>query len=780
MIVSRMVRGSGSTGGNRTTGGTASAPGLAAARCLGPGPLLLYLVVLGVARLLAPAAALAHDVALGLAGEKLEITTAKGPKKQRVRVIATGEAVDPGHDPAKTATWLLVRGYGARGGTSGRIELDPKKWKAIGKRKNLKGYKYVDRAGKRGGVEKILLKPGRLVIVAAGKNWPWRPAGPQDSIWVHFGIEQETLCASFGGTIEKNEADLFLASAATSPGRCPAAVCGNGEIELGEDCDDGNLADDDGCTTACAAGACVGHAFASTFDAIQTLVFEQQGCTNTLCHGAAPGQAGLVLSRDVAYGELLEVPSQGSAFPRIEPAQPRKSSLYLKLLKAVDPTAIFIPGDPMPSARPPIPESLLEAMRIWIEHGAPETGTVPGTQALLGGCYPDPVPISIAPLTPPAPDAGIQLEMPAYRLAPQMETEVCFATYYDVTDSVPARFKDPTNQFFYSRQDVTRQDPHSHHLVILDSGIPNTLIHDPGYGRWTCVGGDRDGADCDPLDTASCGAGICRSQVRSAVACIGYGPRGGSNAAQIGKGLGGAGNGQTSTDLELGQYRRIPLKGIVYWNAHAFNLTAREHDLKAYLNLLFTDDLQHEVNQMLDVSGLYIAAGQPPFTRKSYCKPYTFAQGTRVVSLSSHTHERGEVFWMNDPDGKRIYESFVYSDPVIQRFSPPLAFDSPDPARRTITYCATYNNGLAPDGSPDPSRVRRFSATPQNGFPCKPTACTDGLVGAPCNGAEDDAACDSVAGAGDGVCDACPITLGVSTQDEMFVLTYWAYTVDVP
>jgi hypothetical protein len=150
------------------------------------------------------------------------------------------------------------------------------------------------------------------------------------------------------------------------------------------------------------------------------------------------------------------------------------------------------------------------------------------------------------------------------------------------------------------------------------------------------------------------------------------------------------------------------------------------------------------------------------------------------VILSSHTHERGEDFWVTDADGKRIYESFVYSDPVVQRYTPPLAFDSPDPARRTITYCATYSNGLTADGRPDPAHVRRSSMTPENGFGCNPIACTDGQVGAPCAGPEDHAACDSVPGAGDGLCDACPITLGVSTQDEMFVLTYWGYQVDVP
>ena len=557
-------------------------------------------------------------------------------------------------------------------------------------------------------------------------------------------------------------------------------MCGDREVELGEDCDDGNLVEDDGCTRQCTVGNCRGEAFASTFEAIQSRVFERHGCTAALCHGSEPGQGGLNLSPAAAYRELLEVPAEGSAFKRVEPAQPRQSALWLKLRKGLDPHATDIAGEPMPFGLPPISENLLEAVRLWIQSGAPDTGTVPDTQTLFDACFPAPLPISITPLAPPDPDAGMQLEMPGFPLLAETETEVCFATYYDVTDRVPARFKDPTNTFFYSGQDVTRQDPHSHHLTILDSGIPETLIQDPSFGTWTCVGGGRDGAECDPLDTASCGEGICRSQPRRNTACIGYGPPGGTNAANLGRALGAAGNGQTSTDPDPGQYRRIPLKGIVYWNPHAFNLTSRDHTLKAYLNLLFTDDLEHEVSRSIDARFIYVAAGQPPFTRQTYCRDYTFPRGTRVISLSSHTHERGEVFWINDPDGKRIYESFIYSDPTTQGFRPPLAFDSADPAARTVTYCATYNNGVGAGGAPDPTTVRRYSRTPQNAAPCKPTACTDGLVGAPCTGPDDHAACDSVPGAGDGMCDACAITAGVSTQDEMFVIAYWAYTVAVP
>ena len=136
-----------------------------------------------------------------------------------------------------------------------------------------------------------------------------------------------------------------------------------------------------------------------------------------------------------------------------------------------------------------------------------------------------------------------------------------------------------------------------------------------------------------------------------------------------------------------------------------------------------------------------------------------------------------EVFWIDDPQGNEIYRSFVYNDPVVEEYDPPLAFDSPVAADRRVTYCATYNNGVASDGSPDPATVRKRSVTPQNAGLCLPTACTAGNVGSLCAGPTDHVTCDSFIGAGDGFCDACAITGGVSTEDEMFVLTGRSYLV---
>ena len=125
---------------------------------------------------------------------------------------------------------------------------------------------------------------------------------------------------------------------------------------------------------------------------------------------------------------------------------------------------------------------------------------------------------------------------------------------------------------------------------------------------------------------------------------------------------------------------------------------------------------------------------------------------------------------MTAPDGTLLYESFVYNDPVALVFDPPLTFDSADPAQRRLHYCSLYNNGVTADGSPDPTTVTRASHVPPQGFHCEPTACVSGKVGVPCSGVGDDRRCDSSPSAGDGSCDACPITGGESTENEMFIL----------
>lgn len=624
--------------------------------------------------------------------------------------------------------------------------------------------------------------------------------------------------------------------------------------------------------------------FDSTFELIQAAIFERNGCTSALCHGAAPGAGGLDLRAEVAYDNLVDVAAQSVTIPpwtRVLAGQPSASLLWINLAAKTLPGQHQAPLRPMPlDPQPALTEDELEALRLWIKAGAPRTGVVPETGELLDACLPPPEPIEIKPLPPPAPGTGVQIVMPKWILEAQSEAEVCFASYYDVTDQVPPALRTADGKFRY-KVHTTRQDPLSHHMVpVLYEG--STALTHPSWGGWTCRGGSNVGATCDPVQAGACGTGgICTSKLEESVACIGYGPGDG------GIGLSTAGISITQQTAEefrfaAGVYDELPLKGVIFWSSHAFNLTEKDGKLEAWLNFEFAtpEEQVTPTIKIFDVSAIF-STNAAPFTTHEPCHIATFPRRTSVFELTSHMHKRGKrwrtflgafrcqggasngqacspfgydfvspdicggnpcvsaetprsgdcnldrsvkvdelVMGVNialersavsacpeadvdaddsvevnelvtavgaalggvpapvlrDPEESLLYVSQVYNDPVVLRLGDdPLYFNSPLPDERSLTYCALYDNGYN-----DPSEVKKFSTSPPPpnnvpfGGPCaRPTNCTAGNVKASCGGAtqeERDRSCDTTPGAGDGVCDACRLVGGVTTEDEMFIL----------
>jgi len=155
-------------------------------------------------------------------------------------------------------------------------------------------------------------------------------------------------------------------------------------------------------------GACGAGEFDSTFAALQKIVFEQNSCTNAACHGIA-AMGSLDLRADVAYDNLLEVRSENGSLFRVMPGEPDESFLYNKLRAATEPGSVLVEGSPMPSGAPPVRAEHLEAVRKWIEAGAPRdgsigdgvTGSSESIAKLLGSCLPAATPVSISALEPP-------------------------------------------------------------------------------------------------------------------------------------------------------------------------------------------------------------------------------------------------------------------------------------------------------------------------------------------------------------------------------------------
>jgi hypothetical protein len=523
--------------------------------------------------------------------------------------------------------------------------------------------------------------------------------------------------------------------------------------------------------------------FDSTFEAIQAVVFEQAGCANSLCHSEVAA-GGLDLTPANAFDNLVGVPAQGSSLLLVAPRNPSESYLYHKLSAKTFPGSYAVDGSPMPSAGPAISPGQLEAIRLWIEAGAPKEGSVGDTlgrgedelERLLGVCLPEAEAVNTIPLPAPERTRGVQFVMPPHDVPAEEETEICFAAYYDFRDQIPPEYMDAGRENFYFDRSEEREDAFTHHNVLFYAPLGVDKIHDPSFGEWTCAGGDREGELCEPTDLQSCGAGgLCRSEMKRNIACRGYGPpldpiegplEAGSDRATFGnlKNIYGSLN-----DTE-GFYETIPTHGIFYWNSHAFNLTTEDGVHHVWRNYYFADDRRFQAENITYSNHIYAGVGTPPFEKQTVCRDYTFNRGDGLLMLSSHTHKRGEHFYMSLKGGEQIYETFTYDEPLILTLDPPIVFNSNDPAERTVEYCATYNNGVNDNGAPNIETVTRLSRRPPNTRACQPVACVAGKVGAPCNGADDDAACDSSPGAGDGWCDACAIAAGVSSDDEMFIL----------
>jgi hypothetical protein len=113
-----------------------------------------------------------------------------------------------------------------------------------------------------------------------------------------------------------------------------------------------------------------------------------------------------------------------------------------------------------------------------------------------------------------------------------------------------------------------------------------------------------------------------------------------------------------------------------------------------------------------------------------------------------------------------------------------VVLDGADPSSRRYKFCSLYDNGETV-----PDEVKRQSTSPPPPFgnvlegtiggPCpdRTVACLGGpKKGVQCNG--DNAFCDSSPGLGDGICDACPVHGGVTTEDEMFILLGSYYIIE--
>jgi hypothetical protein len=263
-------------------------------------------------------------------------------------------------------------------------------------------------------------------------------------------------------------------------------------------------------------------------------------------------------------------------------------------------------------------------------------------------------------------------------------------------------------------------------------------------------------------------------------------------------GLGGGVGGQTATQVQLsgaqestqidlppaGVYSVLPLRGFVSWNSHGFNLTKYATSIEQWVNLTFAPEEERVWlrRQIFEADNIFAMTEVEPFTKREVCMTWTLPQYSQLLSLSSHMHMRGELFriWLPPnvpcqgtngclpPSSAPDYKSQLYDDPLYTYYEPPNDYSSASVEDRTLKACAVYDNG-----ADNPLEVKRESTKPNTpacdfflascGCAAADRVCLGGEnEGTRCNGD------DSVCGEG-GLCDACPLLGGVTTDDEMFI-----------
>ncbi|MGB5701968.1 MAG: hypothetical protein WBM48_04050 [Polyangiales bacterium] len=575
----------------------------------------------------------------------------------------------------------------------------------------------------------------------------------------------------------------------------------------------------------------------STFALIQQQVFENRGCTASACHGES-ATGGLDLTADNAYASLVNVQANSGNYVRVFPGEQDLSLLYQKVAAKTQGFELQslpspISGGTMPTGPDVLSDDDLGLLRAWIRGGAPENGIVEGSEAFasceLEG---DIAPNKIQPLPAPAGDKGVQLYSGGWDVPPESEGEVCFVTYYDFSDQVPEEFKvpcdeaqgGPERECFAYKNILLAQDPQSHHS-ITDFYIPAPgdqehwdPTNEKHWRDWSCLGGANAGASCTPGSDECGDRGQCTTPVQSTVACIGYqygppemGTVGGLfGDAEVRQNLATAQESTFREDYPPNVFSKMPVKGFVLWDSHAFNLTQRDTSVEQWMNLEFAapEEQVYPRVQIFDGRNLLGMGRIEAYTSKEVCTSYTLPQHAQLLTLTSHTHRFGKQFriWYppnevcfpddadcSPPTREPDYISFDYADPLYQRFSGDaiMGFDSENVADRTFRYCSVWDNGES-----NPAEVRRHSVRPEAetcvfvnqisvlanaaGFDLLPCGCPEeerSCFGGPnegmaCNGD------DSVCGDG-GVCDACPAGPGVTTEEEMF-LVLGSYFVETP
>jgi len=409
----------------------------------------------------------------------------------------------------------------------------------------------------------------------------------------------------------------------------------------------------------------------NSFDLLQDKLLTPN-CATSGCHltvqDASYAQHGLVLAKGLAYGNLIGTTPKNSVavtnkLQRVKKFSSAESLLFHKLNWDLSHHVTANYGAPMPLGGKPVSKGQLDFIQKWIEAGAPDKGEVVDAKLLDDTTPSFTEPTDFSALDSPVKEGktGFQLKVDRFIVPPNFEREIFVRRPLNNTEPV------------YISRIKLKSRSNSHHLVVYD--FRSKLIL-PNMDEMR---------DLRNIDNSL--------NINTVIQM--------SNHIF----LGGGTDPNSDYLFPEGTALKLPANSSVDLNPHYFNKTKDNLYGENYVNLYTIPESQvKNVVNMIDFnnSSFTLPPNQTTVITKDFFSFDGFVKGSGksvvIVSLTSHTHERGKLFQIKIKggarDGEVIYEDNDWAHPKVVNYAKPIILKEGEGLTSVVTYVNNTNKPL--------------------------------------------------------------------------------------
>ncbi len=409
----------------------------------------------------------------------------------------------------------------------------------------------------------------------------------------------------------------------------------------------------------------------NSFDLLQDKLLTPN-CATSGCHMSAQdasyAQHGLVLAKGLAYGNLIGTSPKNSVaiankLQRVKKFSSAESLLFHKLNWDLSHHVTANYGAPMPLGGKPVSKGQLDFVQKWIEAGAPDKGEVVDAKLLDDTTPSFTEPTDFSALDSPVKEGktGFQLKVDRFIVPPNFEREIFVRRPLNNTEPV------------YISRIKLKSRSNSHHLVVYD--FRSKLIL-PNMDEMR---------DLRNIDNSL--------NINTVIQM--------SNHIF----LGGGTDPNSDYSFPEGTALKLPANSSVDLNPHYFNKTKDNLYGENYVNLYTIPESQvKNVVNMIDFnnSSFTLPPNQTTVITKDFFSFDGFVKGSGksvvIVSLTSHTHERGKLFQIKIKggarDGEVIYEDNDWAHPKVLNYAKPIILKEGEGLTSVVTYVNNTNKPL--------------------------------------------------------------------------------------